>query len=296
MKLEDLEKLDQLGLIYFSVNLSCQNINGEYKKKMYFKEPWSQITTSKFVKSKNAVVVRTGSISDCFVIDVDDETKEQAKALCDLCFKASNVVVKTNKGYHFYFKYDEGFNRTKTYNNYGFDIKGNGGIITAPPSYYRHPDKGWIVYKFIKVNKELSYVSEEIKSYLLKLIAPVVTENITPISDNIININMSFLNNRQEIMFKLLDSLNSNRSVNFNDWIHIGFCLANSGYDVSFWDYFSKRSPGYNKSTNEYFYKRIFDPNKSRNGAKLTENTLWYYLKLDNPSVHSTLSKVIKNN
>lgn len=294
MNLKDLEKLDQLGLIYFSVGLTCQNVKGEYKKKMYFKEPWSQITTSKFDKSRNAIVVRTGNISNCFVIDIDDETKEEARELCNLCFAKSNLIVKTNKGYHFYFKYDECFNCTKTYTNYGFDIKSNMGIITAPPSYYRHPIKGWITYKFIKVGTELSYVSDEIKSYLLELIKPSVNVGNELVLHNIIDTDILCPNRKQEIMLKLLDSLNIDRCSNFSDWLNVGFCLANSGHDVNLWDYFSKRTPKYDKISNEYYYKKVFGANNKKNNTDLTEKTLWYYLKLDNPKEYEILCEQIK--
>lgn len=150
--------LDKLGFIYFSFGLTCKIINQVPKKKMYFYDKWSQLTTSKFDSSRNAVVVRTGPISDCFVIDIDDMTKPDAAQLYELCYPICSVIVKTKKGYHFYFKYDDVFKSTKTYTDLGFDIKGINGIITAPPSYYFHPTEGKVVYEFIKISDKLNTI------------------------------------------------------------------------------------------------------------------------------------------
>ena len=58
------------------------------------------------------------------------------------------MIVKTKKGFHFYYEFDNDLNYTMTYQNYGFDLRADGGVIIAPPSRYAD-EKGTVIeYKY----------------------------------------------------------------------------------------------------------------------------------------------------
>ena len=88
----------------------------------------------------------TGEVNGIMVVDVDNEAlflkflEKQEQTFPD------GLRVKTNKGFHAYFQYPKGHDiGSRTFPALGFDIRGNGGYVLAPPS--NHPAGG--VYDFI---------------------------------------------------------------------------------------------------------------------------------------------------
>ena len=88
----------------------------------------------------------TGKVNGIVVVDVDNEAlfleflEKQEQTFPD------GLRVKTKKGFHAYFQYPKGHDiGSKTFPALGFDIRGNGGYVLAPPS--NHPAGG--VYHFI---------------------------------------------------------------------------------------------------------------------------------------------------
>lgn len=101
-----------------------------------------------FTKKDNAGIA-TGPASNLLVIDVDDAKLFKTRREEQNWIIPKTAIVRTGTGsLHYYFEYpkNEKEYRCKTLKKYGFDIRGIGGIITAPGSI--HPDTGK-PYRFI---------------------------------------------------------------------------------------------------------------------------------------------------
>ena len=82
---------------------------------------------------KYNIGIVTGKLSNITVVDVDTAIAPE--------WLPSTVKVKTGKGWHFYYQYEEGVqNKARIFED--IDIRGEGGYVVAPPSV--HPDTGKI--------------------------------------------------------------------------------------------------------------------------------------------------------
>jgi putative DNA primase/helicase len=97
-----------------------------------------------FSDGKNNIAIVTGPISGIAVLDIDGEEGEESIKQNKLYLPPASCV-KTGKGYHYYFKYQNGVrNFTRRYP--GIDLRGEGGYVLAPPSV--HPSGAiyeWII-------------------------------------------------------------------------------------------------------------------------------------------------------
>jgi len=97
-----------------------------------------------FSDGKNNIAIVTGPISEIAVLDIDGEEGEESIKQNKLYLPPAPCV-KTGKGYHYYFKYQNGVrNFTRRYP--GIDLRGEGGYVLAPPSV--HPSGAiyeWII-------------------------------------------------------------------------------------------------------------------------------------------------------
>ncbi len=96
---------------------------------------------SKFSGANIAVI--TGKPSGIVVIDVDNGK------VPDFLQKVETWIVKSKRGYHFYFSIDdERFIRTAEIEN-KIELKGEGSLITIPLSYYPKCDKLGFRYEWL---------------------------------------------------------------------------------------------------------------------------------------------------
>jgi len=87
-----------------------------------------------FSDGKNNIAIVTGPISEIAVLDIDGEEGLEAIKKNKLYLPPAPCV-KTGRGYHYYFKYQDGVrNFTKRYP--GIDLRGEGGYVLAPPSIH----------------------------------------------------------------------------------------------------------------------------------------------------------------
>ena len=168
-----IEFLNSMKFVYGSFQLYYkQNKNGEWKKEAVYTKPWKNQRTSFHNEVYNGVYVKTGMISNCFVIDIDDNTKAEASYISIECEKICNLISKTKKGFHYYFEYDSDIHETNTYKEYGFDVRSQGGLIYCAPTFYRDETKKIIRYEFIKKPEDykLNKITNELKTYIINLI------------------------------------------------------------------------------------------------------------------------------
>src|SRR5690606_1551300 len=147
---------------------------------------------------------------------------------------------------------------------------------------YVLPNNKIIRYEFVKYNQKLTNISNNVKTYLLKLIDESIKKIIKEIPikgkqltfTNRINekLNVAKLPQkvRNDLMLQLLNLISSERGESFNDWIKIGLCLSNSDNDVSLWDHYSKRSMCYDCHSNQKYYDNIFNVNRIKHNSSVT--------------------------
>ncbi|MDF1735170.1 MAG: bifunctional DNA primase/polymerase [Minwuia sp.] len=79
------------------------------------------------------VGLKTGSRSHLTVIDIDD--MDQAEKVIDLCGDTPMQARTPRGGLHLYYRHRDEANRTGVIP--GVDVRGEGGVVAAPPSYRR---------------------------------------------------------------------------------------------------------------------------------------------------------------
>ena len=97
-----------------------------------------------WTRSPNAnIAIVTGAISDLVVLDMDGDEGVQSMSELPGAGRVATTTVKTGNGYHAYFKHPGGKIKTVRIRP-GLDIKGDGGLVTVPPSVH----KSGAVYTF----------------------------------------------------------------------------------------------------------------------------------------------------
>ena len=118
--------------------------------------------------------IATGSVSNCFVLDIDGEqgceTLVQIIAQHDAL--PSTPTVKTGKGQHYYFRYPAGYEvrnlaGRSVHGEFlpGIDVRGDGGYVVAPPSI--HPNGA--IYEWLVTPWQTSLA--DAPAWLLNLLA-----------------------------------------------------------------------------------------------------------------------------
>jgi hypothetical protein len=136
--------------------------NGTIKKKVRFpiidgKESWKKFQTQKITEEQidwewaqfDQCGVATGKISGITCVDLD--TKDITKVPLEFF---NTYVVESEKGYHFYFKYNPEVRQTQgTVKD--IDLRSDGGFLFCPPTKYTLPSGKIAGYKIIN-NKPLA--------------------------------------------------------------------------------------------------------------------------------------------
>lgn len=117
----------------------------------------------------------TGSISGIFVIDVDGDVGAATlnRLVDEHGILPKTPVVKTSRGFHYYFRLPEGI-KIKTMASHtpngdlilGIDVRGEGGIIIAPPSIHKSGAR----YEWIISPWDCSFAEPPI--WLLEMLTP----------------------------------------------------------------------------------------------------------------------------
>jgi hypothetical protein len=254
--MDKLELFNAQKFVYFSMWIEAKKNKETNKivKVPHFPKGYKEMTQSTiFNKSHSVIAIRTGIISNIFVIDIDDLTNQTAKKLNDICFGYCKWKVSTRKGFHYYFKYDERLNsyqkqsKASNINNaLGFDTRGNGGIIFFGKY---NLDSETYKYELLEEKPQLIEMNNEIFEYVKLLLAPEVSEdgevevNSKPKKvsigikyDGIINkINL-------EDMLKYIECINDKQFLSFETWRKILFMCYNCNNDKKVAEALHKRS------------------------------------------------------
>jgi hypothetical protein len=119
--------------------------------------------------------IKTGKLSNILVIDIDaDNIPESLKNILP-----ATLIQKTNKGWHFVYKFDESISKTSfDYEGVHIDIQGEGGQIVVAPSEINGQKRNWNFHTIEEITSEL-------KAFILKNSKPQ-TKVETLISDDTI--------------------------------------------------------------------------------------------------------------
>lgn len=299
-----IDKMESMGIISFSVDISQKEKDGIFKKDVKF-PIWRDLKKSLFKQNYNGLAVKTGKDSGIFVLDIDnnndwfklleDEEREEPKTV---------KAISGSGGLHYYFKYTEDLDElktaTKTIKDYAIDTRTNGGCVICPPSKYFNKN----------TNKECSYIWEnsifehkllEVPKWLKKLLfekkqpknkenKEIKIKNVKPSDLLMVELQKNKVKLTGEQIEKLIMIVDKKRADDYNTWVEMLFCLKceNNDDNFKYFDIFSKRSKKYDEYSVKNNWKK-YDASKTLN--KINYGSLLYWAKSDNPTEYNLFKK-----
>lgn len=290
---------ERLSATVISSNMTAkQNKKGIWKKVFGFPSKWEQTTSKKYNTKANGFAMLMGERHGMVAIDIDDPSLECAMLLMDMMTEC-NLVAKTNKGFHYVFKYDPRLKQTTGSEDIKIDIRSDGGCIFVEPTFAKTPEGAVIAqYEWTKTPFEgegLVEVPEDVVDYLTDLdpryvggieeVEEAVEEVAVQEAEPSVATEASEPRSADEdkdrvLLVKVVQALPIKYLDNYADWIKIGMVLFNEGYECYVWEALSKRSKKFEEGECEKHYK-TFARDK---GRKVMGATLWKLLKESNPT------------
>ena len=241
-----------------------------------------------------------GKGANVSVIDIDDPEVQHNKDLMAICDEASNCVVKTNKGFHYYFKYHPLLKQTQGDIGHQLDIRSEGGLIYCPPGQYRHPEtKEVISYDWCIRPKHygetgLRECPEEVIEFLRKLGGrryidepepePEPENEVVPVAEDDYEYESTSdpmeTNTDETLLIKLLNATHKKRFDHYRDWIKIMFICYNERIPLSALIEASKKSKFWEAGSPAWITNQ-FKTIKGRRKKPITQATLWMWLRED---------------
>lgn len=242
--MDKIELFNAHKFVYFSMWIEGKK-NKETNKIVkfpHFPKGYKDMTHSTiFNKSHSIISIRTGIISNIFIIDIDDLQNETALKLNNICFENCKWKVSTRKGFHYYFKYDDRLNNyakqskaSNVNNQLGFDTRGNGGII-----FYGKYESDEYTYKYTLLDEkpQLIEMNNEIFEYvkLLLTVNEGSEEGEVEIKPKNVKIGIKYdgiINKiNTEDMLKYIECLNDYHFQSYETWRDILFICYNCNND-----------------------------------------------------------------
>jgi hypothetical protein len=237
----------------------------------------------KFNKNLNGQALLTGKRSGITAIDIDDPNLEHNKILMELCGKQCNLIQRTNKGYHYIFKYTNKI-RTNTNEKLKIDVRNDDALLYIEPSNYMYKNNRY-KYEFITLpteEEDIKPITDEILTYYFSLFEIKddkqlkIKELIRDTNKELKNIKINNTIDEQSIRI-ILDNLDIKRYDEYIHWIHLGIILKRCKISVDIYDEYSKKSSKYKENEAYNIYNSI-DACK----YDINLNTLYFWLKQDN--------------
>ena len=258
------------------------NKEGEIKKKV--KEPTKEEYENKkhyikpiFGNNPNGIAINLEEYS-CIDVDIPNNCSILEKLLKDC-----NFIVKTRKGYHFYFNKEDQLERIKLCEIADINLK----QLYFVPKFYHIETKEEFNYTLIK-SDELNDMPQYAIHWCKDLIKEKYgNKNLKENKEKIEMIKVETVNNNSnDILIEILNNINKNRFENYGDWFKIACIFVNENYDLNIFDNYCKNSKGYNKENNNLIIENL-KKNDNSKGYKIA--TLYHMLKIDNPLVWNNL-------
>ena len=262
----------------FSVKIAW--ING--KKDITFPKEWTSIETVKINKKQNGFAIRTGD--HLWAIDVDNCFDKLPRHIQELLMTSCKTIVKTKRGFHFYFKTcQETANYKSTSkvaidgnkyleNNGGIDIRAKGGCVIAPPTTYK-ANKETIIYTWYKGTLETIET------------APSEVLNLFDFnSETKIIIHQSSPEQKWADIEDAVNMLSEERASSYNEWVAVIWALKNTENSERSLDLahnFSQRTLKMNQ-----YNPREVDTIFKNGRAGYTASSIFYWAMKDNPEAY----------
>lgn len=266
----------QQNIPSFSLNISWNKETN--KKTINLPNQWQKFTKPMILDNCNGFAFITGITF--WVLDFDNCWDAIPNNIQEALMNTCESIVKTRRGYHFYFKIcnsSKDFTNQShiTFNNTKYDsidIRGKNGCIIAPPSYYTNGINTYI-YEWIKGNINTIV---EASHFILSLIQYENLKITKEIQENYILDDDTW----QEIE-DLIDLLSNDRATSYHDWIKVIWALKNTEYSQRSLDLahtFSKKT----KYIHQYKYNEVNEIyHKTKEGY--TKASLYYWAMMDSP-------------
>lgn len=271
--------------VYFNARVWSE-YKGEEIKKQFQTPNWKQINRDNFKqhqkdigisgKKNNAFCVITGKMSGITVFDFDDREKY------DLIYKKHKeeidtfYTVKTRKGVHLYFNYNEKYENVSDTEITNIDIRNDGGMILAPPTSYLCPNRKeiftyeymggslqdvpvwmdeYLIPKHFKNPTDQPKLKLKVKKERKQSTVSEVSEVSTDSTDSGLststNSTENVANNKRKmerIKTAIEEGKLDDKANNFDDWLAVGMIIHHTAGDQLFYegcrlfDKFSRRT------------------------------------------------------
>lgn len=239
---------------------------------------WQKLTKPLINERKNGLGLLTGITF--WVLDIDNIFDDLPQDVQDVLMEDCETIVKTRKGYHFYFKTCEQSNSLKNdsgvffidKNCDGIDIRNKGGCIISPPTTYFDEESN--IYQYEWVKGDLS----SIKVATSKILDLLIEQKS---SSQIVSKTYTTQTNDWDSIVSAVNMLDSHRATNYDHWVHVIWALKNtenSERSLSLGHEFSSRSLKMNQY-NPTEVNKLFQAGKDG----YTKASLFYWAMKDSP-------------
>ena len=265
----------------FSLNISWNHDTN--KKVVNLPCKWQQFTKPMIQKQCNGFAFITGI--SFWVLDFDNCWETIPETIRDLLMNTCQSIVKTKRGFHFYFKLcdvSKSFNSAshiffnkRKYDS--IDIRGKGGCIIAPPSHYSD-GKDTYIYEWIKGNINTIV---EASDTILELLEKEEEKSI----HKTIQESTSLDDNEWQEIIELVSMFSKERATNYSEWISVIWALHNTEY--------SQRSlelaHEFSKTSNNFRHYKFHEVNEIYHKGKegYTKASLYYWAMKDSPDKYN---------
>lgn len=223
------------------------NDNSKVSKIKWSKRSKKELNDATIKHKGSNFAVRTGKISDIFVLDIDDYKKE-----CEIKDKLTEIdtfKVKTPRGgLHLYFKYNSNITQT-TNEELAIDIRSDGGYVVAPTSTIDGNE-----YEII-CDSEICEVPDWLQSYICTNVGGrKKTSSKCNKQKNLKSVFISF----EELSEKVL-GLNEERASNYDDWLKVGFIIQDTSIENGYYENGRELFHTFSKKCEEKYISQIVD-------------------------------------